>query len=175
MDTKSKSHLTHLEVAILVAHEAVSLLDDRMLDTVDEFRTALETLCTVHDLGEDGGTLLDWVDSEIENEATGRFTDLPHLIHPDNLELVPHAGAQMDAAWELFEAAAMEECDSGLRKILLDTARTLTQRNGLDELIQTAERHDMMLDAGTLQEELYDVRENLALVQAMTLPSEPAM
>ena len=174
MDMKNKS-LSHLEVAALVAHETVSLLDDRMMDTVGEFRTALETLCTVHDLGEDGNTLLAWVDSEIRSAGTGHFTDLPHLIHSDNLELVPHAGAQLDAVWTLFETAAMEECDSGARKVLLDTARTLTQRNGLDELMLTAEHHDMMLDAGTLQKELYTVRENLELVEAMRLSSEPTM
>ena len=174
MDMKTKS-LSHLEVATLMAHETVSLLDDRMMDTVGEFRTALETLCTVHNLGEDGNTLLAWVDSEISSARTGYFTDLPHLIHSDNLELVPHAGAQLDAVWTLFETAAMEECGSEARKILLDTARTLTQRNGLDELMLTAEHHDMMLDAGTLQEELYDARENLALVREMTPPSEPVM
>ena len=31
------------------------------------YRTALEALTKVHDLGEDGNTLLDWLDTEIAN------------------------------------------------------------------------------------------------------------
>ena len=175
MDRKNRFHLTNVEVGTLIAHEAVCLLDDKNLDAVNEFRTALEAFCTIQDLGEDGGTLLAWVDSEIENATSGYFADPPHLIGPDIQDLVPDAAAQVDAVWALFETAAADECDSESRKMLLGTAHMLTERNGLDELMLTADQHDMMQDAGALQEELCEVRENLDLVQAMTLPNGPAM
>ncbi len=57
----TKTHFTHIEACTFIAHEAVSMLDTvetELPQCMKEFRTALETLCTIHDLGKDGEALL---------------------------------------------------------------------------------------------------------------------
>ena len=107
---KINTRFTPTEACILIAHEAVSMLDavqTAIPQCMKEFRTALEALATVHDLGKDGETLLAWLDTEIANAE--RFVtegiNLPYLIDMESLAVEPDAVAQMDLVWLLFETA----------------------------------------------------------------------
>ena len=153
---------TPTEVCILVAHEAVSMLDTVQTEIpkcVRECRTALEALTTVHDLGEDGETLLDWLDTEIAN-AELYVTDgknLPYLIDMTCLNPEPDAATQMDLIWALFETAAMEKCGPEQRQALLSTARTVTEMCGLDDLLLATIKPNTAKLAAGLRDELDDV------------------
>ena len=161
MDKKITPY-TSIEVCTLMAHETVALLDaadDGALDAAREFRTALEVICTMQNMGEDGKALLAWVDAEIENTeqfaATGQ--DAPHLIDLDQLLSVPDAESQLTAVWTLFETAAMDGCDAQSRQMLLNAARMLTEMGGLDDLILTVMQRTDPLTAAELRQELADV------------------
>lgn len=108
-----ETHLTTTEACTLIAHEAVSMLDavqEEIPQSVREYRTALEALTTVHNLGKDGETLLGWLDTEITNAEryAAEGINLPCLIDMCRLDTEPDAMAQMDLVWLLFETAAME-------------------------------------------------------------------
>ena len=168
--------LSSIEVCTLMAHETVALLDaadSEALDAAAEFREALKVFSAAQGLGEDGETLLAWVDAEIENaeQFAAGGGDSPHLIDPDRLLPVPNAAAQMDAVWMLFEAAA-DECETGARQSLLSAARMLTDMGGLSDLLLTARQPNKVLSAAALQSELADVR--AALQPAMEPSVETA-
>ena len=172
MKTNNSVPLTPIEVCTLMAHETAALLDaadSEALDAAAEFREALKVLSAAQGLGEDGNTLLAWVDAEIENakQFAASGEDSPHLIDPDRLLPAPNASAQMDAIWALFEAAA-DERKTGSRKSLLSAARMLTDMGGLSDLLLTVRQSGKVLDAATLQSELADVR---AALQAAMEPS----
>ena len=157
-----QTHFTHIEACTLIAHEAVSMLDSVETELplcMKEFRTTLETLCTIHELGQDGETLLTWLDTEIDNAS--RFiadgTNLPFLIDTTSLNTEPDAAAQLDLVWLLFDTAAMEECGPEQRQALLDTARTITEMCGLDDLLLAALKPNMAALAEGLRTELTDV------------------
>lgn len=168
----TQTRFTPTEVCTLVAHEAVSMLDTVQTEIpqcVRECRTALEALTTIHNLGEDGETLLDWLDTEIAN-AELYVTDgrnLPYLIDMTCLNPEPDAAAQMDLIWALFETAAREECGPEQRQALLSTARTVTEMCGLDDLLLATLRPNGTKLAKGLNTELEDIR---AALQASTAP-----
>ena len=162
-DMNTQTRFTPTEVCTLVAHEAVSMLDTVQTEIpqcVRECRTALEALTTIHDLGEDGETLLDWLDTEIAN-AELYVTDgrnLPYLIDMTCLNPEPDAAAQMDLIWALFETAAREECGPEQRQALLSTARTVTEMCGMEDLLLAAPRPNAAKLAKGLSAELDDIR-----------------
>ena len=167
-----QTHFTHTEVCTLIAHEAVALLDTVQTEIpqcVKEFRTALEAFNTVHDLGKDGEALLAWLDMEIDSAE--RFVadgvNLPNMIDMCRLDTVPDAAAQMDIVWTLFETAAMEGCGLEQRQALLNTARTITEMCGMDELLLDTLKPNTAKLAGGLDEELDDV--HAALRHSQTL------
>ena len=158
----TQTRFTPTEVCTLVAHEAVSMLDTVQTEIpqcVREYRTALEALTMIHNLGEDGETLLDWLDTEIAN-AELYVTDgrnLPYLIDMTCLNPEPDAAAQMDLIWALFETAAREECGPEQRQALLSTARTVTEMCGLDDLLLATIRPNTAKLAAGVRDELDDV------------------
>ena len=158
-----ETHLTTTEACTLIAHEAVSMLDavqEEIPQSVREYRTALEALTTAHNLGKDGATLLNWLDTEIAN-AELFATDgvnLPFLIDMTCLDPAPDAAAQMDLIWALFETAAMEKCRPEQRQALLSTARTVTEMCGMEDLLLAAPRPNAAKLAKGLSAELDDIR-----------------
>lgn len=164
-----QTHFTPTEACTLIAHEAVSMLDTvqtEMPQCMKEFRTALETLCTIHELGQDGETLLAWVDVEIASAE--RFIadgiNLPYMIDMCRLNTSPDAVAQMDLVWMLFDTAAMEECGPEQRQALLNTARTVTEMCGLDDLLLATLKPNVATLAKGLDTELADVHAALQAV-----------
>ena len=163
---KINTRFTPTEACTLIAHEAVSMLDTvqtAIPQCMKEFRTALEALATVHDLGKDGETLLAWLDTEIANAE--RFVtegiNLPYLIDMEFLTVEPDAVAQMDLVWLMFETAAMEQCELEQRQALLSTARTITEMCGLDDLLLATLRSNGAELAEGLSNELDDIRVGL--------------
>lgn len=161
-----RTYLTPTEVCTLVAHEAVILLDTVETEVpsyVSEFRTALETLNAVHHLGSDGQALLSWLDAEIASAE--RFaadgTNLPNLIDTCQMDTVPDAVTQMEVVWALFGAAAMEGCGPEQRRALLNTARTVTEMCGLDDLLLATLKPNTAKLAEGLHDELADIRDVL--------------
>lgn len=159
-------YLTPTEVCTLIAHEAVVLLDtmeSEVPSCVSEFRTALETLNVVHHLGSDGQALLSWLDAEIASAE--RFaadgTNLPNLIDTCQMDTVPDAVTQMEVVWALFGAAAMEGCGPEQRRALLNTARTVTEMCGLDDLLLATLKPNTAKLAEGLHDELADIRDVL--------------
>lgn len=164
-----QTHFTHTEACTLIAHEAVSMLDSvetELPQSIKEFRTTLEALCTLHKLGQDGEALLTWVDTEIDN--ANRFiadgTNLPFLIDTTCLDTVPDAVTQMDLVWMLFDTAAMEECGPEQRRALLNTARTITEMCGMDDLLLATLKPNVTALAKGLQTELADIHAALQTV-----------
>lgn len=162
------TRLTPIEVCTLIAHEAVSMLDTVQTElpkNMKDFRTALEALSTLHDLGTDGETLLAWVDAEIA--STERFilngTNLPYLIDMCCLDIAPDAVTQVDLIWTLFDTAAMEQCSPDQRRALLNTARTVTEMCSLDGLLLATLKPNAAKLADGLRTELDDVRESLRI------------
>ena len=165
-----ETHLTTTEACTLIAHEAVSMLDavqEEIPQSVREYRTALEALTTVHNLGKDGETLLGWLDTEITNAEryAAEGINLPCLIDMCRLDTEPDAMAQMDLVWLLFDTAAMEECGPEQRRALLGTARTVTEVCGLDDLLLATLQPNGAKLAKGLNTELDDIR---AALQAGT-------
>lgn len=174
---KINPHFTPTETCTLIAHEAVSMLDTVQTEIpqcVRECRTALEAVSTVHNLGNDGETLLAWLDTEIANAE--RFVNeginLPYLIDMCRLNPEPDAAAQMDFVWLLFDTAAMEECGPEQRQALVSTARTITEMCGLDDLLLAALQPSVSKLAEGLSTELDDIR--AAVPPSQPLPAGPA-
>ena len=169
---KNNTHFTPTEACTLIAHEAVSMLD--MVQTeipqcVRECRAALETVSTVHDLGKDGETLLAWLDTEIANAErfVNEGVNLPYLIDMCRLDPEPDAAAQMDLVWLLFDTAAAEGCTSKQRRALANTARTITEMCGLDDLLLATLQPNVAKLAKGLNTELDDIRAGLQVSAGM--------
>lgn len=163
---KNNTHFTPTEACTLIAHEAVSMLDTVQTEIpqcVRECRTALEAVSAVHDLGKDGETLLDWLDIEIANAErfVNEGVNLPYLIDMCILNPEPDAAAQMDLVWLLFDTAAAEGCASEQRQALVNTARTITEMCGLDDLLLATLQPNVAKLAEGLNTELDDIRAGL--------------
>ena len=163
---KINTRFTPTEACILIAHEAVSMLDTvqtAIPQCMKEFRTALEALATIHDLGKDGETLLAWLDTEIANAE--RFVtegiNLPYLIDMEFLTVEPDAVAQMDLVWLLFETAAAEKCGPEQRQVLVNTAHTITEMCGWRDLLMATLEPNVSKLAEGLNAELDDIRVGL--------------
>ena len=161
MTPETRTALTPLDLCTLIAHETVSLLsaDAEALGTAARLRDGLTVLAAAKDLTDDASDLLAWIDREVETakqfSATGK--DAPHPIDPDFLLLTPEAASQLDMIWILFQAAVDQPQQQ--RRVLLDTARTLTELDGLENMLLSAKAPDSgILTAEDLREELDKVR-----------------
>ncbi len=112
MNNEKQTPLTLLDACTLLARETVSLLEgfDQIPDSAVSLRSALALVNSEHDLG-DGGTLLDWVDAEMENtkhfaEAGEQAESLVKLKTPFAM---PAPAMQLDTACILLKAAALED------------------------------------------------------------------
>ena len=166
MNTNNQTSLTPTEVCTLVAHETVTLLDTvqtELPQCVGKLRAALAALTELHDLGRDGETLLAWVDEEIANaeKFVADGTNLPNLIDTCQMDTVPDAVTQMEVVWALLGAAAMEGCGPEQRRALLNTARTVTEMCGLDDLLLATLKPNTAKLAEGLHDELADIRDVL--------------
>lgn len=174
----TQTRFTPTQACTLIAHEAVAMLDTvqtELPQCVKEFRTALDALNTVHDLGKDGETLLTWLDAEIDSAE--RFiadgTNLPNMIDMCRMDTAPDAVAQMDLVWMLFDTAAAEGCGPEQRQALLGAARSITEMCGLDDLLLATLRSNAAKLADGLDTELDDIRAALHAGQGPT-QQEPA-
>lgn len=163
---KINTCFTPTEACTLIAHQAVSTLDAVQTEIppcMKELRTAVEAMAAVHDLGKDGETLLDWLDTEIANAElyAAEGVNRPYLIDMEFLTVEPDAVAQMDLVWLLFETAAMEQCGPEQRQALLSTARTITEMCGLDDLLLATLRSNGAELAEGLSNELDEIRVGL--------------
>lgn len=137
MKAASETTLTPLDLCVLIAHDAVSLLntDAEAVDAALQLRTGLERYAAVSKLSGDAIPLLMWIDWEMgharQSAAAGQ--DAPHLMGPERLLPVPVAAAQLEAVWMLFQTAVRSpESD---RQTLLETARTITGMGGLEDML----------------------------------------
>ena len=171
MKTETRSALTPLDLCTLIAHESVSLLsaDASALNTSAQLREGLAIFAAAKGLTDDAGDLLAWIDREMESArqfaATGK--DTPHLIDPDSMLPVPDAAAQLDTIWALFQITVDQPQEQ--RRILLDTARTIMEMSGLEDMLLAANVSAStagFLTAEVLRSELDEVRTAL---QAKTL------
>ena len=139
MKANTRSALTPLDLCTLIAHETVSLLntDAEALDSALRLRTGLDVFAAASELSGDVIPLLMWIDREMESarQFTATEQDTPHLISPDRLLPVPDAAVQLDAVWMLFQTAVKAPED--YRQTLLETARTLTEMGGLEDMLLT--------------------------------------
>ena len=162
MKTETRTALNHLDLCTLIAHEAVSLLsaDAGAVEVTAHLREGLSILAAAKGLTNDAVTLLAWIDQEMESTrrfaATGK--DTPPLVDPDSLLPVPDAAAQLEMVWALFETAVDQPQEQ--RRVLLDTARTLTGIGGLEDMLLST----YVPDAGFLTAE--DLRAELDKVRA---------
>ena len=157
-----QTHFTHIQACTLIAHEAVSMLDTvqtEMPECMKDFRTALEALSTIHELGEDGETLLAWLDTEIGSAErfVNEGVNLPYMIDMCRLNTEPDAIAQMELIWLLFDTAVKEECGPEQRRALASTARTITEMCGLDDLLLATLKPNVSKLAEGLDAELDDI------------------
>ena len=161
MTTATRTALTPLDLCTLIAHETVSLLctDAETMETAAQLREGLTVLAAAKGLMDDAGDLLTWIDQEMEaaRQFTATGTDAPHLIDPDSLLPTPDAATQIEMVWVLFQAAVDQPQEQ--RRILLDTARTLTEMGGMEDMLLTANAPAAgSLTAEDLQIEREDVR-----------------
>ena len=161
MTTATRTALTPLDLCTLIAHETVSLLnaDAEALGTTAQLREGLTVLAATKGLTDDAGDLLTWVDQEAEaaRRFTATGTDAPHLIDPDSLLPTPDAATQLEMILTLFQTSV--DLPQEQRRILLDTARTLTEMGGLEDMLLTANAPAAgSLTAEDLQIEREDVR-----------------
>lgn len=139
MKAATKTTLTPLDLCVLIAHDAVSLLntDAEAVAAALQLRTGLERYAAASELSRDAIPLLMWIDREMErarqSAATGQ--DVPYLMGLERLLPVPVATAQLDAVWMLFQAAVRSP--ESYRQTLLETARTITGMGGLEDMLLT--------------------------------------
>lgn len=161
MKAETRTTLTTLDLCTLIAHEAVSLLitDADALDTAAQLREGLSILAAANGLADDAGDLLAWIDHEMASAQRFNDTgkDTPHLVDPDSLLPVPEAAAQLNAVWTLFQTAVDQPQEQ--RRILLNTARTVTEMGGLEDMLLTTNIPAVgFLSAEDLRVELEEVR-----------------
>ena len=140
MKTETRTPLTLLEACTLMARETVSLLDGTAdtLDSASEFRDALAFLNSVRDLG-DGGALLAWVESELENAR--RFAETgqsyQNLVKLDTPLPLPNPAMQLDAVCVFLQAAAQRSCTPERWENMRNAVRTLTEMDSLEDMVLT--------------------------------------
>ena len=161
MGLKIRTSLTPLDLCTLIAHETVSFLNAHAgaLEIAAQLREALTVLAAAKGLMDDAGDLLTWIDREVEiaKPFTATGTNATHLIDPDSLLTKPDAAAQVDMIWILFKATVDQPQEQ--RRVLLYTARTLTQLDGLDYMLLAASAPATgSLTAEDLRTELQNVR-----------------
>lgn len=161
MKANTRATLTPLDLCTLIAHETVSLLntDAEALDSALRLRTGLDVYAAASELGKEVIPLLMWIDQEMENARQFTVTeqDTPHLISPDRLLPVPDATTQMNTIWMLFQTAVNAPED--YCQTLLETARTLTEMGGLEDMLLTTKIPAAgFLSVEDLRTELEDVR-----------------
>ena len=140
MKTETRTPLTLLEACTLMARETVSLLDGTAdtLDSASEFRDALAFLNSVQDLG-DGGALLAWVESELENSRRFAETGRPYqnLVKLDTPLPLPNPEMQLDAVCVLLQAAAQRSCTPERWENMRNAVQTLTEMDSLEDMVLT--------------------------------------
>lgn len=140
MKTKIRTPLTLLEACTLMARETVSLLDGTAdtLDSASEFRDALAFLNSVQDLG-DGGALLAWVESELENARRFTETGQPYqnLVKLDTPFPLPDPAMQIDAVCVLLQATARQPCTLERWEAMRNAVRMLTEMDSLEDMVLT--------------------------------------
>ena len=169
MKTEARTPLTPLDLCILISHETVSLLntDAEATNSALQLRTGLDVFAAASKLSGDVIPLLMWIDREMESarQFTATEQDTPHLIDPDRLLPVPDAAAQLNAVWMLFQTAVKSTWDH--RHTLLETARTLTEMGGLEDMLLTTHVPAVgFLKAADLRAELEEVRTALQSQEA---------
>ena len=168
MKAASETTLTPLDLCVLIAHDAVSLLstDAEAMNAALQLRTGLERYAAASELSRDAILLLMWIDREMgracQSAAAGQ--DAPYLMGPERLLPVPVAAVQLEAVWMLFQAAVRSpERD---RQTLLETARTITGMGRLEDMRLTTK----VPAAGFLKVE--DLRAELDEVRRVFQPQE---
>ncbi len=161
MKANTRTALTPLDLCILISHETVSLLntDAEALNAALRLRTGLDVFAAANELSGEVIPLLAWIDQEMESarQFTATEQDTPHLLGPDRLLPVPDATAQLDAVWMLFQTAVKAPED--YRQTLLETAKTLTEMGGLEDMLLTTHAPAAgFLRAEDLRAELDEVR-----------------
>lgn len=161
MKTRTEIQFTPLDLCTLIAHETVALLnaDPEAAETAAQLREGLQIVVAANGLTRDAGFLVTWVDWEIAGvqQFAKAGIDTPPLIDPNRLLPVPDVYAQMDAVWLLFQTAV--EVTQEHRRTLLETARTLTEMGGLEDMLLTTKIPAVgFLSAEDLRAELEDVR-----------------
>lgn len=153
----------------LIAHETAALLYGAGADGIpsaESMRTGLETFAAAIGAA-DISAHLAWIDSEMvsarEFERTGQ--DTAHLLDPDRLNIMPEAAAQMEAVWELFDAAVRMPRQQD-RQAMKDLAITLADMGGLSDMLLETKLEGPYLSAVGLRAELEEVRAALQAEQS---------
>ena len=161
MRPENRTPLTPIDLCTLIAHETVALLnaDPDAAETAAQLREGLQIVVAANGLTKGAGLLVTWVDWEmacVQQFAKAGIETSP-LLHPDRLLPVPDAYAQMDVIWLLFQTAV--ESAPEHRRTLLETARTVTEMGGLEDMLLTTKIPAVgFLSAEDLRAELEDVR-----------------
>ena len=172
MKPETRTPLTPLDLCTLIAHEAVSLLnaDPEAAEAAAQLREGLQIMVAANELISDAGPLVTWVDWEmasVQQFAKAGIDTLP-LIAPERLLPVPDAYEQMDVIWLLFQTAV--ESAQEHRRTLLETARTVTEMGGLEDMLLTTNIPAVgFLTAEDLRAELEDVRMALQLHETQAI------
>ena len=138
MNSEEQTPLTLLDACTLLARETVSLLEgvDQLPDSAVSLCRALILVSGKQDLG-DGGALLDWVNTEMENfnhfAKTGEQTE--SLVKLETPPAMPAPDMQMDAAWLLLKAVAQQRPTLKQWQAMLDTVRLLAEIDDLEDMI----------------------------------------
>ena len=141
MNNEKQTPLTLPDACTLLARETVSLLEgfDQIPDSAISLRSALALVSDEQDLG-GGGSLLAWVDAEMENtkhfaETGGQTKSLVNLKTPFAM---PDPAMQMDAACILLKAAAQRHPTLKQWQTVLDAVRLLAEMDDLEDMILDA-------------------------------------
>ncbi len=138
MNNENHTHLTLLEACTLLARETASMLEgaDMVSDSAACLREALALACEEPDLG-DEGTLLAWVDTEMENAKrfarTGKQT--APLVKLDTPLPMPDPAMQLEAVCVLLKAAARQDPTGKQWQTMLDAVRMLAEMDDLDGMV----------------------------------------
>ena len=132
------------------------------LETAAQLREGLTVLAAAKGLTDDAGDLLTWIDREVESakQFADTGTDAPPLIDPDSLLPTPDAATQLEMILALFQTSV--DLPQEQRRVLLDTARALTEMGGLEDMLLTASAPSAdILTAEDLRMELDELRSAL--------------
>ena len=179
MKTETRAPLTLCEACTLMARETVSLLDGTgdTLESATEFREALAMLNSVQDLG-DGGALLAWVDTELENSKRFAETGQPYenLVKLDTPLPLPDPAMQLDAVRVILQAAAQHPCTPEQWESAREAVRILTEMDSLDDMVLNSFQPDGgFLTPEALQSQLEIVQAALREQKAGVPAREPSM